>query len=89
MNYKNIKINYKNIAKWIVVLILDCLVFVVLGLLLMNYDDFYDESKGEYGSFGSMTTYQKIIDISFNVWILLNCFFFIKLLWSGWIKYKK
>ena len=50
------KINYKSVFKWIVILILDYAVFVVLGLLLMGYEDFYDGSKGEYWSLASMTT---------------------------------
>ena len=55
------KINYKSIIKWIAILIFDYLVFVVLGLLLIGYDDFYDESKGEYWSMASMTDRKSVV----------------------------
>jgi hypothetical protein len=32
------------------VIIFDLAIYLVLGMLLMNYDDFYDESEGEYWS---------------------------------------
>ena len=62
------KINYKSIIKWIAILIFDYLVFVVLSLLLMGYDDFYDESKGEYWSMASMTPFQKGVYIFLRFW---------------------
>lgn len=43
-----------------VLIILDLFVYVALGMLLMNYDDFYDESKGEYWSLKSMTLSEKV-----------------------------
>ena len=83
------KINYKSIIKWIAILIFDYLVFVVLGLLLIGYDDFYDESKGEYWSMASMTPFQKGVYILLNLWWLLNFLFLIKILWSYWTKLRK
>jgi hypothetical protein len=38
----------------------------------MNYDDFYDESEGEYWSLGSMTMSEKATYIGLNVWHLVN-----------------
>ena len=83
------KINYKSIIKWVVILVLDYSVFVILGLLLMGYEDFYDESKGEYWSLSSMTTFQKCVYIFWNFWWLLNAIFLIKILWSSWKKLRK
>ena len=83
------KINYKSIIKWIAILIFDYLVFVVLGLLLIGYDDFYDESKGEYWSMASMTPFQKGVYILLNLWWLLNFLFLIKMLWSCWTELRK
>ena len=62
----------KNIAIGIGLIIFDLAVYIVLGLLLMNYDDFYDDSKGEYWSLGSMTFWQKINYIGLNLWHLVN-----------------
>lgn len=38
----------------------------------MRYDDFYDESKGEYWSFASMTFSEKIPYIGINIWNVVN-----------------
>ena len=63
---------FKSIIKWTIILIVDFIVYIFLGLLLMDYDDFYDESKGEYWSLSRMTIFHKVIYISFNIWIILN-----------------
>ena len=62
----------KKIIFGIIIIVIDLLVYILLGLLLMNYEDFYDDSKGEYWSLESMTTSQKITYICYNLWILLN-----------------
>jgi hypothetical protein len=62
----------KKIIFGIIIIVIDLLVYLLLGLLLMNYEDFYDDSKGEYWSLASMTTSQKITYICYNLWILLN-----------------
>jgi hypothetical protein len=41
-------------------------------MLLMNYDDFYDESEGEYWSLGSMTMSEMATYIGLNVWHVVN-----------------
>ena len=64
-------ITTKSVLKWSIVLILDLIVFLFLGVLLMDYDDFYQESKGEYGSFASMTPFQKSVEISFDIWVII------------------
>jgi|GEM_PF-1038249 len=66
----------KNIAIGIGLIIFDIAVYIVLGLLLMNYDDFYDESKGEYWSLESMTASQKATYIGLNFWHIVNIIIF-------------
>ncbi len=57
----------KNILISIGVILFDLFVYLVLGMLLMNYDDFYDESKGEYWSLESMTFGQhRIKSMAYN-----------------------
>jgi len=75
-------LSVKNILIGIGVIIFDLAVYVVLGLLLMNYDDFYDESKGEYWSLESMTFWQKANYIGLNLWHLIN------LLLIGYVIYR-
>ncbi|WP_341225570.1 hypothetical protein [uncultured Arcticibacterium sp.] len=62
----------KNILIAIGIILFDLSVYVFLGLLLMNYDDFYDESKGEYWSLESMDFWQKANYIGLNIWHLIN-----------------
>ena len=64
------------------VIILDLAVYLVLGMLLMNYDDFYDESEGEYWSLSSMTMTEKATYIGLNVWHVVN------LIAIGYIMYR-
>lgn len=65
-------IKLKYILFAISLIIFDIIVYLFLGLLLMHYDDFYDESKGEYWSLASMTFTEKIYYIGFNVWNIVN-----------------
>jgi large-conductance mechanosensitive channel len=67
---KYLTIKYIIIAVGII--ILDLVIYFILALLLMNYDDFYDESKGKYWSLESMTPWQKVNYIGFNIWQIVN-----------------
>jgi hypothetical protein len=60
----------------------DIAVYIFLGLLLMNYEDFYGESEGEYWSLGSMTLSEKLTYIGWNVWHVVN------LVAAGYVIYK-
>lgn len=61
-----------NIIFWLAVAAADIFIFILLGVLLMGYEDQYDVSKGEYWSLASMNTTEKIIYLSFYGWIILN-----------------
>jgi len=65
----------KNVVIGLAIILLDLAVYIFLGLLLMNYDDFYDESKGEYWSLDSMTFWQKFNYIALHIWHLVNALF--------------
>jgi hypothetical protein len=66
------KIRLVDIIYWLTIIGADVFVFIILGLLLMGYDDSYDSSKGEYWSLASMNLTEKIIYICYNGWIILN-----------------
>ncbi|RAI83869.1 hypothetical protein LV83_04183 [Algoriphagus yeomjeoni] len=66
----------KNILIGLAILIIDLFIYFVLALLLMNYDDFYDESKGEYWNLASMTFWQKLNYIGLNIWHFINLIVF-------------
>jgi hypothetical protein len=65
-------VKIKNLIFLIVIILIDLAVYIILGISLMHYDDFYDESKGEYWSFASMTLSEKICAIGINVWNVIN-----------------
>ena len=64
------------------VVIIDLVVYLTLGLLSMNYDDFYDKSMGKYGSLKSMTFLQQINEFGLSFWNLIN------LLLMGYLTFK-
>lgn len=65
-------VTIKNILLGILFILLDLVVYVFLGIAMMDYDDFYEESKGEYMSLESMDVFQKSIFISMNIWNIIN-----------------
>ena len=82
MNKLKQLLSIKNILITFGLILFDLFVYLVLGLLLMNYDDFYDESKGEYWSLESMNFWQKVNYIGLNTWHLVN------LIVIGYVIYK-
>ena len=65
-------ITIKNIILGVLFIFLDVVLFIIIGLIIMTYEDFYDESLGSYWSLKSMTIIQKIAYIGFYVWWVLN-----------------
>lgn len=63
---------FKKILIRIFIILFDIVVYLFLGLQLMHYDDFYEESKGEYWSYVSMTQSEKLASIGINIWNLVN-----------------
>ncbi|MFK8046165.1 MAG: hypothetical protein AB8B72_11765 [Crocinitomicaceae bacterium] len=62
----------KNITIVVSVILLDFSIFLILGLLLMNYDDSYDVTKGVYWSLTSMNFWQKMSYLLLQFWYLIN-----------------
>lgn len=67
-----IKIRFVDFIYWLVIIGADILVYIVLGVLQMDYDDNYDSSKGEYWSLASMNTRQLIFYFALQFWNLIN-----------------
>lgn len=68
------KFRFIDIVYWLAIISVDILVFIILGVLLMGYDDSYYSSKGEYWSLASMNILEKIIYIGLHIWSILNIF---------------
>ncbi len=78
----------KNIALLLSVLILDIAIYLLLGVAMMRYDDFHDESKEGYLSLSSMDLTDKIIHLSFGLWNIINLIVFGFAIYK-FIKWKK
>ncbi len=74
----------KKIFFGILIIILDLTLYIIIGLILLNYEDFYHESKGVYWGLSSMTLIEKIAYISYYLLLLVNilsiAYFFYRLL---------
>jgi hypothetical protein len=64
--------SFKHILFRAGIIVIDLAVYMFLGLMMMSYDDFYDESKGEYWSWESMTTFDKSVVIGLYFWHAVN-----------------
>jgi hypothetical protein len=80
------KLSKLSVIKKIVFLFLDIFVFLFCGIYMMGYDDFYNETQGEYYSLLSMETKFKIVWIFYNFWISLNCFLLLYLVFRTFKK---
>jgi hypothetical protein len=67
-----IKIRFIDIIYLVAIIGADLFVYMILGLLLMGYDDNYDSSKGEYWSLASMNSTEKIIYFALQSWNIIN-----------------
>jgi hypothetical protein len=65
-------INLKIAAIILVFLFIDLAIYLILGIAMMQYEDFYDESKGAYWSWESMTTFDKSVVVFLNFWYFVN-----------------
>ena len=65
-------INWKCFITVLLLVVLDFAIYIFFGLVILNYEDFYNESKGEYWSLMSMTTVEKIAYVGYFVWCIVN-----------------
>lgn len=68
----NTKVYFKNAIYWVMVIIADIFIYMILGVLQMDYDDNYDSSKGEYWSLVSMNNRQLFFFFALQLWNILN-----------------
>jgi len=66
------KIRFVDIIYWLAIIGADIFVYMILGVLQMDYDDNYDSSKGEYWSLASMNKWQLFFYFLLQFWNLLN-----------------
>ncbi|KQO22410.1 hypothetical protein ASF10_08490 [Flavobacterium sp. Leaf82] len=78
---------FSKITKVVVFILLDLAVFIFCGVYMIGYDDFYEESQGEYFSLSSMETKFKIVWIFLIFWQVLNCFLLFCILFKAYEKF--
>lgn len=61
------------ILKILFFVFLDVVIFILCGFYMMGYDDFYNDSQGEYFSLTSMDAKYKVVWVFYNLWVFLNC----------------
>lgn len=66
------KIRFIDLISWIAIIGTDIFIYIVLGVLQMDYDDNYDSSKGEFWSLVSMNKRQLIFYFLLHLWNILN-----------------
>lgn len=66
------KIRFLDIIYWLAIIGADIFVYIILGLLQMDYEDNYDSSKGEYWSLTSMNTRHLIFYFALQLWNIIN-----------------
>ncbi|WP_243472629.1 MULTISPECIES: hypothetical protein [Winogradskyella] len=58
---------------WIfIIVVIDIVLYIIIGLIIMGYEDMWDISKGPYFSLGSMTWLEKIAFVSYYLLIIAN-----------------
>ncbi len=66
------KFRFVDIIYWLAIIGADIFVYIILGVLQMDYDDNYDSSKGVYWNLESMNTRQLIFYFALQFWNILN-----------------
>ncbi|MBX7181882.1 MAG: hypothetical protein K1X82_07205 [Bacteroidia bacterium] len=56
----------------VIAVLLDLALFLFLSIAQMQYDDFYTEEKGNYGSWAGMSTFEKLTDFGFYAWLFIH-----------------
>lgn len=79
----------RSVLTALAIIAMDLAVYIVIGLLLMDYDDSYDAAKGAYWSLGSMTPRQQAVYIALYVWHVVNVGALVYVGYKGWIGLRK
>lgn len=71
---------------YISIVVIDLLIYLVLNFGLVNYEDSFDGSKGEFYSLASMETSEKISYLSLILWYIINSILLCIILFKLWKK---
>ncbi len=71
------RIRFIDIIYSVAIIGADIFIYIILGVLQMDYDDNYDSSKGEYWSLASMNKLQLLFYFLLQLWNIINIIGFI------------
>ncbi len=54
------------------IIVVDIILYLIIGLVIINYEGTYIESKGEYFSLQSMSLIEKVAFISYYLLVIIN-----------------
>lgn len=60
------------VALWFAIIAADIFIYLVLGILQMDYDDSYQGPESEYGSLASINSRQLLFYFLLQFWNILN-----------------
>ena len=89
MEFLGRKIRGINVLFYISLIVADYILLVFLGLLLMGYEDQWNESKGAYWSFKSMTAFEITIYILYNLWYIVNALLIVRFIYLFYKRLKE
>ncbi len=69
---KDKEICFIDIIYWLAIIGADVLIYMILGVFQMDYDDNYNSSKGEYWSLASMNKRQLTFYFALQLWNIIN-----------------
>lgn len=78
---------WKKIVLGLLILFIDLVIYIFIGLVIMTYEDFYDQSIGAYWSLASMTLGQKIAYIGWYIWLIANVILILYFIYKMVLKY--
>lgn len=75
------------VIKVLTFVVIDLALYIFLGLMMLNYEDFYVPSDGPYYSLQSMTTGEKLIWFAYIAWFILNGLIVLRMMYKLYRRY--
>jgi len=65
-------LRFTDLIFWLTLVGADLFIYIVFGVLQMDYEDHWDQTKGAFGSFSSMNTWQLTFYVALQLWNVIN-----------------
>jgi magnesium-transporting ATPase (P-type) len=78
----------KNKILGIVFILIDLVVYLFLGVAMIDYDDKCEEVRKKYNSLETMNTFQKSIFVTMNIWNIINIILLIFIIYKVYLYFR-